>query len=70
MIQRKKYKYQGVNGSIISTILLEGIAKIELLELQASEGKVLTDGKNVVKTALIPAENLSKWSEIADELDK
>ena len=70
MIQRKKYKYQGVNGSIISTILLEGIAKIELLELQASEGKVLTDGKNIVKTALIPIENLSKWSEIADELDK
>lgn len=70
MIQRKKYKYQGINGTIISIVLLEGVSKIELLELQASEGKILTDGNMKVKTALIPIENLSKWSEIADELDK
>jgi hypothetical protein len=43
---------------------------MELLELQASEGKILTDGVIKVKTALIPVANLSKWSEIADELDK
>lgn len=69
MIQRKKYKYQGLNGSIISTILLEGINKIELLELKADEGMILTDGINRTKTALIPIENLDKWSEVQDNLE-
>lgn len=69
MIQRKKYKYRGVNGTIISSILLEGVSKIELLEIIADEGKILTDGNMKIKTALIPAENLSKWSEVKDELE-
>lgn len=68
MTQIKKYRYQGVNGSIISTILLEGIDKVELLELKASEGMVLTDGILFVKSVLIPIGNLSKWSEVKDNL--
>lgn len=69
MTQRKKYKYQGVNGSIVSFVLLEGINKVELLELKADEGKNLTDGSLVTKSVLIPIENLSKWYEIADNLE-
>lgn len=68
MIQRKKYRYQGLNGSIISTILLENINKTELLELKADEGMILTDGLNYVKSVLIPIENLDKWSEVQDIL--
>jgi hypothetical protein len=51
-------------------VLLEGVSKTDLLQLTADDGKMLTDGDLVLKTALIPAENLFKWSEIADELDK
>lgn len=69
MTQRKKYRYRGINGTIISTVLLEGISKTELLEITADKGKMLTDGNLVIKTALIPIENLSKWSEITDELE-
>lgn len=70
MKQIKKYRYRGINGTIISTVLLEGVSKTDLLQLTADDGKMLTDGDLVLKTALIPAENLFKWSEIADELDK
>ena len=69
MIQRKKYKYQGLNGNIISTVLLSGIAKIELLELIAEDGMILTDGINHVPSVLIPIENLDKWSEVQDNLE-
>lgn len=69
MTQVKKYRYQGVNGSIVSTILLEGINKVELLELKAAKGMILTDGILMVKSALIPIENLDKWSEIQDNLE-
>lgn len=70
MKQIKKYRYRGINGTIISTVLLEDVSKTDLLQLTADDGKMLTDGNLVLKTALIPAENLFKWSEIADELEQ
>ena len=40
----KKYKYNGRNGTLITSILIEGATKIDMLCLIAEEGKILTDG--------------------------
>lgn len=66
----KKYKYQGVNGTIISSILLEGINNTILYDLKADEGYTLTDGINQLKHAVILAVDLDKWSEIKDNSNK
>lgn len=70
MKKSKKYKYQGLNGTIISNVLLEGIDKIEMYELVADKDMVLTDGNLILKKALVLPENLSEWSEIEDKSDK
>ena len=70
MKKSKKYKYQGLNGTIISNVLLEGINKIEMYELVAEKGMILTDGNLILKKALVLPEDLSEWSEIEDNSDK
>ena len=70
MKKSKKYKYQGLNGTIISNVLLEGINKIEMYELVAEKGMILTDGNLILKKALVLPEDLSEWSEIEDKSDK
>ena len=39
MITQKMYRYLGRNGTITSRILLENISPIEMISLQASQGK-------------------------------
>ena len=70
MKKSKKYKYQGLNGTIISNVILEGVNKIEMYELVAEKDMVLTDGNLVLKKALVLPENLADWSEIEDKSDK
>lgn len=70
MKKSKKYKYQGLNGTIISNVLLEGINKVEMYELVADKGMILTDGNLVLKKALVLPGDLSEWSEIEDKSDK
>ena len=70
MKKNKRYKYQGLNGSIISDVLLEGINKIEMYELVADKGMILVNGILSVKKALVLPGDLDAWSEIEDKLDK
>ena len=60
------YRYLGRNGIITSRVLLDGISHIAMYELKADEGKILTDGSKLLYTAVIYAEDLSKWHEIDD----
>ena len=70
MKKNKRYKYQGLNGSIISDVLLEGINKIEMYELVADKGMILVNGILSVKKALVLPGDLDAWSEFEDKLDK
>lgn len=64
MVKTKMYRYLGRNGIITSPILLDSIEPIAMLQLKASEGKLLTDGNEKVKSKLIFADELENWSEI------
>lgn len=70
MKKNKKYKYQGLNGTIISDVLLEGVNKIDLYELVADKGMILVNGVLSVKRALVLPGDLDDWSEIEDKSDK
>ena len=70
MTQKKKFKYIGLNGTIFSPVLIPKADKIEFIELKADDGKILSNGSVQRKIVLILPEEVSKWSEIADELDK
>ena len=53
------YTYLGVNGTITSPVLLEGIYAVKKYQLIASDGKVLTkDDKNYVDSIMIPESDL------------
>ena len=65
MIKSTLYEYLGTNGTILSPIHLEDIYYVRKLKLQADNGKRLTkDGKNFVKTVIIPEAELDEWQEI------
>lgn len=67
MIKTKMYRYLGRNGIITSPILLSSIEPIDMFSLRASEGKLLTNGEEKVKTKLVFAEELEDWFEIDEE---
>lgn len=69
MKQKVMYSYLGVNGVIISPILLDGIQSVKSIRLEADEGKVLTkDGKNFVYTTIVPnEEEAALWREVKDK---
>lgn len=69
MTQKKKFKYVGLNGTIFSPVLIPKADKIEFVELKADDGKILSNGSVQRKIVLILPEEVSKWSEIADELE-
>lgn len=59
------YTYLGVNGTITSPVLLEGIYAVKKYQLIASDGKVLTkDNKNYVDSIMIPESDLELWKEV------
>ena len=64
MIKKDLYRYTGRNGIITSLIHLEDIKYYPMYRLIAEEGKMLTDGEQVVSSIDIFAEDLSKWTEI------
>ena len=63
----KKYKYIGRNGTIITSILIDGATKIDMFCLIADEGKVLTDGQEKLHTVYIYEDELDNWTEIGQE---
>ena len=67
MIKKNLYRYTGRNGIITSLVSLEDIKYYPMYRLIAEEDKMLTDGKQVVKSIDIFAEELGKWTEIEDK---
>lgn len=65
MRQVKKYKYIGRNGTIITSIVIDGATnKIDMLYLVADEGKILTNGEIQLHSVLTYPDEVSSWSEI------
>lgn len=60
----KTFKYVGLNGSIFSTVLLEGVANTLLYQLRADEGKVLVKNGEQRSSALVFPEDVDSWTEI------
>lgn len=69
MIKTLCYSYLGDNGTLLTTIHLEGVYSVRKYVLDADEGKVLTkDGKNFTKSILIPETDLDKWYEVDEQV--
>ena len=65
----KMYKYIGKNGTITSPVLLEGIQHIDLVELRAAAGYVLTNGEIKRLSITIPADEVDGWYEIKGTIE-
>lgn len=70
MIKKKMYKYIGRNGTITSPILLEDAKHIDLMELRAEEGYILTDGTMKKQTVIVHIDDVDEWSEIKADTNK
>ena len=64
MTKTKKYKYIGRNGTLISSILIDGATKINMYCLTADEGKILTNGQQQLSSVYIYEDELNDWQEI------
>ena len=63
-IIKKIYIYEGENGSITSPIDLPGINRIECIQIQADEGKLLTNGIQKGHIFTIRPKLIDQWYEI------
>ena len=65
MTQSIRYSYLGVNGTIESPVLLEGIYSVKKVFLCADKNKLLTkDGKNFVYSVVVPENEVLNWYEV------
>ena len=69
MTKTKKYKYLGLNGILITRILLEDVKNYPLFELKADPGMILTDGEKRAYVVTVSPEEVSLWREIPDKID-
>ena len=60
----KIYKYIGYNGSFTTNILLDTPNRMEMIEVLADEGKMLTNGKITGYRIITREEDLGLWQEI------
>ena len=63
----KKYKYIGRNGTVISSVLIDGATRINMYCLTADEGKVLTDGQLKLHSVYVYEDEVDNWYEIGQE---
>lgn len=70
MITGKMYRYLGRNGTITSAVKLENIAPIEMVQLKAESGKILTNGDRKTYAVIIFADEIDDWYEIEDNGQK
>lgn len=66
MKKTKMYRYIGLNGTLTTYILLDGINYTLRYHLAADEGKILTNGNIKARVVEINAEDLDQWYEIND----
>ena len=69
MTKTKKYKYLGLNGILITQILLEDIKNYPLFELSAEPGMILTNGDIVTYSVTVSPEEVDLWREIPDNIN-
>lgn len=69
MTKQNIYKYFGRNGVIVSLVFLDYANRMDLYQLIADEGKVLTNGKKQVHNVIINKDELAQWTEIPLEAD-
>ena len=62
----KKYKYIGRNGTLISSILIDGASKIDMLCLVADKGKVLVNGDRKLYSIYVYTDEAEDWIEVED----
>lgn len=71
MIKRKIYRYIGLNGSVMTDVILEGVPHTTTISLTAEPGFYLTDGKIKVRSISFPENtDISMWEEVPDNLEK
>lgn len=66
MITGKMYRYLGRNGTITSAVKLENIAPIEMVQLKAESGKILTNGVRKTYSVIVFKDEINDWYEIED----
>lgn len=65
MIKTLYYNYLGENGTLLTTIHLDGVYCIKKYMIDADEGKVLTkNGLNFKTQILVPESEVDEWYEI------
>lgn len=64
MTRQVFYKYLGTNGVIETPVHLEDIYYIRVIQLQAEDGKILTNGNMKCQMVRVPEEDVSNWREI------
>lgn len=59
------YNYLGENGTLLTTIYLNGVYHVKKYMLAADEGKLLTkDGVHTTPSVLIPESEIELWYEV------
>ena len=69
MTKIKKYKYLGRNGNLVTRILIDGANHIPMMTLIADEGKILTDGENLIHSITVEMDQVNLWREIPDKVN-
>ena len=64
MTKQNIYKYFGRNGVIVSLVFLDYANRMDMYQLVADEGKILTNGERKVHNIIINKDDLKLWSEI------
>lgn len=70
MLSQKMYRYLGRNGTITTSVKLEEIAPIAMLQLKAENGKILTNGIKTAYSIIIFEDEIDDWYEIVDNGQK
>ncbi len=70
MTKKKMYRYSGRNGILTTSVFLEGIKYVQLYELKAASGKILTNGETLTYRIMVEEEFINDWHEIDDITDK
>ena len=62
------YRYLTKDGGMLETsVELAGVEGIRLVRLAASANKILTDGKLVCPSIVVPENTVDRWYEVANK---
>ena len=70
MTKRKLYRYSGRNGILTTCILLDGINHIEVYELKAEEGNILTNNERTTYSVIVEKDAIKDWKEMKDNTNQ